>query len=43
MQLILDDKDTRLENEKSLPDPILLILLQLGADPLSPLSSGPQV
>ena len=31
MKLILDNKDTLQENEKSLPDPMLL---QLGAEPL---------
>jgi len=43
MKLILDNKYTLLVNEKSLPDPMLLMLLQLGAEPLSPLSSGPTV
>ena len=43
MKLILDNKDILLENEKSLPDPMLLMLLQLGVEPFSPLSSGPTV
>lgn len=38
-KLILNNKDTLLENEKSLLDPMLLKLLELGAEPLSPLST----
>lgn len=38
MKISLDNKDTLLQNEKSLPDPMLAMLLQLGAEPLS---SGP--